>query len=204
MHPQHATDIALMADEALWIVGASTTALFILIVALTLYFVVRYRRSRNPRPEDIEGNAVLEAIWVVIPVAIVLAMFYSGLRGYTAYKDSPDAFVTVKVTGQMWSWSFEYGEGVYSDTLKLPANRKARLLITSNDVIHSLFIPGFRLKADAVPGMTRAVSITPLEVGEYQIFCAEFCGTMHSGMLSRAEVVSEADFRAWLSSTTGN
>jgi len=171
------------------------------IVFTTLYFLFKYGSRRNPQPEDIPGSAVLETAWTVVPVIIVLAIFFYGWSGYRELFDPPDDALEVNVTARQWSWLFEYDGGVSSsELLRLPAGRAVRLNLSSTDVIHSLYIPAFRVKADVVPGLKdRFVWFTPDEAGTYDLFCTEYCGTGHSRMISRVEVVEGAEFDAWLS-----
>jgi cytochrome c oxidase subunit 2 len=162
-----------------------------------LYFVVRYRRSRNPEPENIEGNLVLEIVWVIIPLILVMAMFFYGLQGFRFMRTVPPNAMPVKVFAQMWRWTFEYENGRTTDQLIVPAGRPIRLVITSRDVVHSLFIPAFRVKEDAVPGMQTYLWFLPDTTGYYDLFCSEYCGEGHSSMITKVQVVSAEDFSRW-------
>ncbi len=186
-----------LTDSAFVAVTAICAALFLVINLAMLYLVVRYRRSKNPESAHIEGSALLELLWTVIPIAIVLFMFYLGLKGYTLRKEAPEDAMPVDVRAQMWSWSFQYANGKESGELMLPVNRAVRLNITSNDVIHSFFVPAFRINGDAVPGRQNNLWAVPLEKGTFDIFCTEYCGTGHSIMLSKVVVMDEKDFQEW-------
>lgn len=169
------------------------------ITATMIYFIIRYHRSRNPRPTSrVAYNVPLEVTWTVLPTIIVLAMFWYGWQGYLALANVPKDALPVKVVARMWSWSFEYPNGKTSDKLVVPVGRAIRVDITSADVLHSFFIPAFRVKKDAVPGMTTHVWFRTPGVGSYDIFCAEYCGVGHSDMMSTVEAVSEEEYRRWL------
>ena len=184
-------------DNVFLFIVAISVALLAGIVITMLWFVVRYSRTRNTEPEDIEGNLLLEIVWVVIPLIIVLAMFFYGWKGFRFMRTVPPNAMSVKAFGQMWRWTFEYENGKTDDQLIVPADRPVKLVITSHDVIHSLFIPAFRVKEDAVPGMQTYLWFLPGTVGEYDLFCSEYCGTGHSSMITKVRVVSAADFEKW-------
>jgi cytochrome c oxidase subunit 2 len=170
------------------------------ISAVTIYFIFRYSRKRNPRATDIRGNIWLELTWMVVPTLIGLAMFYYGLTSFSYLtRDVPGAMV-VKVEAFQFGWQFEYANGVKSDQLKVPLDKDILLLITSRDVIHSFYAPAFRIKMDAVPGMTTKLRFKATEQGSYDILCAEYCGVAHSGMLSAVVVLPQDKYAAWYES----
>ncbi|UCH81494.1 MAG: cytochrome c oxidase subunit II [Nitrospiraceae bacterium] len=174
----------------------------VLLVSITftmIYFVFKYNRKKNPIPVNIESHLLLEITWIVIPTALVLAMFYYGWSGFTAMRTVPPDAMTVKATGRLWSWQFEYENGIKSGELKVPRGKPVKLLITSQDVLHSLFIPAFRIKEDAVPGRETFLWFLPEKEGEYDLFCSEYCGVQHSSMISKVIVTNEDDFQAWYS-----
>jgi cytochrome c oxidase subunit II len=171
------------------------------ITAVMIYFVFRYSRKRNPKATNIEGNNKLEIIWTAIPLVLVLVMFYFGWLGYRPMRNVPEGAIQVKAIGQMWAWSFEYENGKKSAELVVPLNKPVKLNLTSLDVIHSLYIPAFRIKEDVVPGKNNFMWFTAQQEGEYNIFCAEMCGDRHSYMLSKVKVLPEADYNTWLASS---
>jgi len=179
-----------------FIVGISV-ALLLGVTATMLYFVVRYSRKRNPAPEDVRENLPLEIIWTVIPTLLVLAIFWFGWKGFQYMRTVPPDAMPVKVTARMWSWEFTYENGKQSSVLKAPLKRPVKLSITSADVVHSLSIPAFRVKEDAVPGRETYLWFLPDEVGAYDLFCTEYCGTGHSDMITKVEVMPRQDFEAW-------
>jgi len=171
------------------------------ITAVMIYFVIRYSRKRNPKATNIEGNNTLEIVWTVIPLILVLIMFYFGWLGFRPMRHVPEGAIPVKAIGQMWSWMFEYENGKKSAELVVPLNKPVKLNLSSRDVIHSLYIPAFRIKEDVVPGKNNYLWFTAQEEGEYDIFCAEFCGDRHSYMLSKVRVLPEAEYNSWLASS---
>jgi cytochrome c oxidase subunit II len=181
------------------ILGASVFFL-VSITAVMIYFVIRYSRKRNPKATNIEGNNTLEIVWTVIPLALVLIMFYFGWLGFKPMRQVPKDAIPIKAIGQMWAWSFEYENGKKSAELVVPLNKPVKLNLASLDVIHSLYIPAFRIKEDAVPGRNNYMWFKAQEEGEYNIFCAEYCGDRHSYMLSKVKVLPEADYDTWLAS----
>lgn len=168
------------------------------ITAVMVYFVIRYRRKKNQKAQQIEGNNALEIIWTVIPTILVLIMFYYGWMGYAPMRRVPENAMPVKVYGQMWSWMFEYENGKTSGKLVVPIDRPVKLELISRDVIHSFYIPAFRIKEDVVPGKDNYMWFIAQELGEYDIFCAEYCGERHSYMITVTEVVTESEFEEWL------
>lgn len=174
--------------------------LFALIVVPMLYSLIVFKRKKGDTSagEHIEGNVKLEIVWTIIPLFAVLTFAYLGAVTLAdTRRVDPDAMV-VEVTGRQWSWSFEYENGVVSDTLYMPVDRQVHLKMTSTDVIHSFWVPEFRVKQDLVPGRVTDLWITPTEEGEYQVRCAELCGTAHYNMNADAVVTSGTEFVAWL------
>ncbi len=187
-------------NNVFYFILAISVVLLVLITFLMIFFVIKYSRKRNKEPKDIEGNIWLEITWTVIPTIIVLAMFYYGWVGYKLLKDVPEDAMVVNVTGRMWSWLFEYNNGVQSDTLYLPVDKAARLNLRSQDVLHSFFVPAFRVKHDVVPGLEDTyLWLHPKELGSYDVLCAEYCGQRHAYMLTKLVVMPEDQFQNWLS-----
>ena len=175
--------------------------LFALIMGFMLYSIVAFRRKEGDETDaaHIEGNNKLEITWTVIPLIVVLGVAAMGANTLAKVTAIDPQALEVKVVGQQWSWRFEYpGTGVVSDVLMLPENQQALLLMESNDVIHSFWVPEFRVKQDLVPGITTEVRITPTELGDYTVRCAEVCGLNHTYMLADVKVVSENEFDTWM------
>jgi cytochrome c oxidase subunit 2 len=175
--------------------------LFALIAVPLVYSLVVFRRKKGDTTDGqhIEGNSTLEVTWTIIPLFLVMVFAYLGAGNLAQIRRvAPDAMV-VKVTGQQWSWSFEYPAfGVTTNELHLPVNKQVLLQMTSRDVIHSFWVPEFRPKQDLVPGRITELRLTPTLIGNYKVRCAELCGTSHAYMEAPVIVSSQADFEAWM------
>jgi cytochrome c oxidase subunit II len=189
-------------DNVFYFIVVISVVLLLGVTGTMLYFVYRYSRKRNPNPEDIKDNFPLEVIWTVIPTLLVLAMFWVGWKGFEYMRTVPPDAMLVKVTARMWSWSFQYENGRQSSTLNLPIGRPVKLSITSLDMLHSLSIPAFRVKEDAVPGRETYLWFLPDEAGTYDLFCTEYCGAGHSAMTTKVIVMPVKDFESWYTGKT--
>ena len=178
--------------------------LFALIAVPLMYslFVFRRRKGDTTDAEHMEGNTKLEITWTVIPLFIVMAFAYLGAINLAETRRVDPEAMVVEVTGLQWSWTFEYpavnGLSVVSDELHLPVGKQVLLRMTSNDVIHSFWVPEFRVKQDLVPGRITELRITPTLEGDYKVRCAELCGTAHYSMEKPVVVTSQEDFDAWM------
>lgn len=178
--------------------------LFSLIVGFMVYSIVMFRRKRGDNTDGpyIQGSTPLEVTWTVIPLLTVITISFLGARTLGDIGRADPRPLEVNVIGQQWSWRFEYPEwGIVSNELYLPVNQQALLQLSSTDVIHSFWVPEFRVKQDALPGsdeMVRSLRVTPNRIGEYKVRCAEMCGSLHYSMESPVHVVSQADFEAWV------
>jgi cytochrome c oxidase subunit 2 len=195
---QSISNISESVNTAFLFILAVAVVMLALITFLMVFFVIKYSRKRHPKSENIEGNTLLEITWTVIPTLLVLGMFYFGWIGYKFMREVPEDAMVVQATGRMWSWLFEYDNGVQSDTLRVPLGRSIHVKLESQDVLHSFYVPAFKIKQDLVPGMTNYVWFTAKEPGAYQLFCAEYCGQRHSYMLSQVVVLPEEEFTAWM------
>jgi cytochrome c oxidase subunit 2 len=174
---------------------------FFLIVGLMVYYVIRYRRRVEGEGPVVNPthNTTLEIVWTAIPMVLVIVMFIWAFRSYIYNATPPSNAYQILVTGQKWNWLFEYPQnGAVSTTLAVPVDTPIELLMTSVDVTHSMYIPDFRQKKDVVPGRYSKLWFQAPEIGRHRIFCAEYCGTSHSTMISTVEVMSAGDFAAWL------
>jgi cytochrome c oxidase subunit 2 len=185
------------------ILGASVFFL-VAITAVMIWFVIKYNRKKHPKPEHVKENHKLEIIWTVIPTILVLIMFYYGWMGYKPMRNFPKDSIKVKAYAQMWSWNFEYENGKTSDTLVVPKDKAVTLELISRDVLHSLYIPAFRIKEDVIPGVDNKMWFIGQEYGDYNILCAEYCGDRHSYMLSKVVVVPETDYTKWVNDKTSS
>jgi len=185
------------ADETFFFILGISITLLALNTGVMLYFAFRYSRKRHPQAEEVKENVFLEILWTVIPTILVLAIFFVGWKGFVYMRTAPPDAMVIHVTARQWSWTFNYGNGQESNVLKVPVRKPVKLLITSADVLHSLFIPAYRIKEDAVPGMETHLWFLPDQLGSYDLFCTEYCGVEHSAMITKVEVMTEQDFNAW-------
>jgi len=192
-------DPVLGVDRAFWYIFVVSAVLLTVITAVMIYFVIHYRRSKNPVPSDIRDNWKLEIIWTIIPTLIALSMFWVGWSSYTGLRSVPDDALEIEALGQMFSWIFVYENDKETENeLVVPVDTPIKLNVESLDVLHSLFIPAFRVKVDAVKGFPTYVWFHPAKTGSYDILCAEYCGTEHSSMVAKLRVVSQEEYEAWL------
>lgn len=179
--------------------------LFALIVVPLVYSLIVFRRRKGDTTdaEHMEGNTKLEITWTVIPLFIVMAYAYLGAINLAETRRADPEAMVVEVTGLQWSWTFKYppvnGLSVVSDELHLPVGKQVLLRMTSNDVIHSFWVPEFRIKQDLVPGRITELRITPIREGDYKVRCAELCGTSHYAMEKPVVVTSQEEYDAWFS-----
>jgi cytochrome c oxidase subunit 2 len=192
-----ASSYAATVDNIFLFIMGISVVLLVAITFLMVYFVIKYRRSKNIPPANIEGHTGLEVAWTVIPTILVIAMFYYGWVGFKEMRTVPKGAMKVTVTARMWSWLYEYENGKKTDVLKVPVGKPVKLELRSLDVLHSFYVAAFRIKEDVVPGMENYLWFKPTEVGTYDVQCAEYCGLRHSYMLSKVEVMPEEDFQQW-------
>ncbi|MFT3895638.1 MAG: cytochrome c oxidase subunit II [Anaerolineales bacterium] len=187
-----------------WMWNADVMAmsfLFALIVVPMVYSLIVFRRKKGDTTDagHIEGNTNLEITWTILPLFMVVAFAYLGGNSLAqTLRTDPDAMV-VKVTARQWSWSFEYPDyGVFSTELRVPVGKQVHLEMTSLDVIHSFWVPEFRVKQDLVPGRVTELRITPTLEGQWKVRCAEICGASHYAMETPVMAMKQADFDAWM------
>jgi cytochrome c oxidase subunit 2 len=193
--------------DALYLFLVGLSAFFSLLIAgLVIYFAVRYRR-RHPREIGVrEGGSTmaLEVAWSVIPLVISLGIFVWGAAVYFELVRVPANTLDIYVVGKQWMWKFQHADGRQEiNELHVPVNRAVKLTMTSQDVIHDLFVPSFRTKADVIPGRYTTLWFEATRPGRYHLFCAEYCGTQHSGMVGWVYVLEPAEYQAWLSGGAG-
>jgi cytochrome c oxidase subunit II len=180
----------------LLIVGTSLLVLIGLLVAM-ITFVIRYSRKRNPRASNIEGNTALEIAWTLVPLVLFMGMFYMGWEGYSRMSDVPADAVPIRVTARMWAWTFEYPNGLQTDTLKVPVSMPVKLTLRSLDVNHSMYIPAFRIKKDVIPNRENVMWFSTPEAKDFDIACAEYCGLRHAYMYTKVVAMEPAEFEKW-------
>src|SRR5713226_6605474 len=200
----------------LWPARASTTAgsvdaLFVFLVILSamvsvaiftaiVVFAVRYRRRRGVLAEQIEGSTALEITWSIIPLGIFMVIFLWGAVIYFHERTPPHGASEVYVVAKQWMWKLEHAEGQREiNELHVPVGRDVKLIMTSQDVIHSFFVPAFRIKQDVLPGRYTTTWFRATKPGTYHLFCAEYCGTQHSGMIGSIVVLAPAQYETWMS-----
>lgn len=187
-------------DNILLFVLSISVILLVGITFCMIYFVIKYNKKRHPEAVKIPDNIKLEITWTVIPTILVLLMFYYGWEGFRAMRTVPPGSMVINVIGRMWNWTFQYDNGKETNILYVPVNKPVKLVMTSRDVVHSLYIPAFRIKADTVPGMQTYEWFQANKEETYDIMCAEYCGTSHSAMITKLIVMSENDFNKWYKS----
>ncbi len=202
--PEQASTFAWQVD-ALYILLTVLSVFFtVAVVAILLYFCIKYRRrSDDERPAPIHGNITLELAWSIIPTFMAIGVFALGANLFFTIYHTPADGIDIYVVGKQWMWKIQHPEGKREiNTLHVPVNQTIRLTLTSEDVIHSFFVPAFRTKKDAVPGRYNTMWFEATKVGEYHLFCAEYCGTQHAGMIGKVIVMEQEDYQRWLSSTS--
>lgn len=199
----------------LWPTAASTRAgdvdsLFIFLVALSVLmsvaifltifvFAIKYRRRPGHKATQIHGSWVLETAWSIIPLGIFLVIFAWGALIFYQEKTPPQDAETVYTVAKQWMWKFEHENGQREiDELHVPLGRDIKMVMTSQDVIHSFFVPAFRVKQDVLPGRYTTIWFRATRPGTYHLFCTQYCGTDHSGMIGQVVVMKPADYQAWL------
>lgn len=205
-------------DDVFYFIYYLTAFIFLLVTVLMVWFIVRYRVKEGDtrRATYTHGNNLLELTWTIIPAIVFIAIWFVSKTSWAEIKgQSPPPDVEVRVTAKQFAWSFAYpGPDKAFDTaddktdkdtpskdLYVPVNKVVRLYLSSEDVIHSFFVPSFRLKQDAVPGRVIPVWFNVTKPGRYELPCAELCGPGHSGMISWVNVLSEAEYQAWVQKT---
>lgn len=199
--PESASSIAPEVDGLFLFVTGVSLILLAGVTAAMLYFVYRYRREDpRERPAPVQESRVLEVSWIVVPTILVLLVFTWGFKSYVKMNVVPSGSYEIQVRAQQWNFNFEYPNGVTSDTLYVPRGEQVKLRMSSQDVLHSLFIPAFRVKYDILPSRYTSVWFEATDRGEYDLFCTEYCGTGHADMTKVVRVVSQRDFQEWLES----
>jgi len=199
LFPEQASNLANDVDRLYLFLCAMAGFFTLLIFVLVVYLGLRYRRRSEAMPPRSHVGTTLEIVWTVIPLLIVLGLFVWSTAVYVKMSRIPADAMNVYVIGKQWMWKVQHPAGPREiNTLHVPLGRPVKLTMTSQDVIHSFFIPAFRVKQDVLPGRYSYQWFTPTKVGEYHLFCAEYCGAQHSGMIGSVVVMEEAKYQAWL------
>lgn len=206
LFPEQASTMASRVDALYFYLVAVSGFMSLLIAGLIIYFAIRYRRrSESELPRGVEGSLKLEIAWSVIPLVISLTFFFWGASIFFAMSRMPPEAIEIYVVGKQWMWKFQHLDGQREiNELHVPVGRPVKLTMASEDVIHSFYVPAFRVKRDVLPGRYASAWFEATKPGRYHLFCAEYCGTKHSGMIGWVEVMEPVAYQAWLSVGTGS
>ena len=201
LFPERASTIAPRVDALYFFLLAIAIFFGLLIAGLIVYYAVKFhRRSPDAVGARIHGGMVLEVTWTVVPLLITMVIFVWGASVYFAMARPPDETLNIYVVGKQWMWKFQHLDGQREiNELHVPVGRPVKLITTSEDVIHDFFVPAFRVKADVLPGRYVTIWFQPTRPGRYHLFCAEYCGTRHSGMIGEVVVMEPNEYETWLS-----
>ena len=206
LFPEQASALAGRVDALYFFLIGISVFFSLLIAGLVIYFAIKYRRrsETEPAPEPATGGTALEIVWSVIPLGIAMVIFVWGASVFFSINRPPDDALEIYVVAKQWMWKLQHMEGQREiNELHIPLGRAVRLKMTSEDVIHSFYVPVFRVKQDVMPGRYTQIWFHPTKVGRYHLFCAEYCGTKHSGMIGWVTVMEPPDYQAWLSGGSG-
>jgi cytochrome c oxidase subunit II len=197
--PTQGTEIAKSVDNLYAFLLVISLVSCVIVIGGMIYFALKYKRkSANDKTAYITHDTRLEILWSVIPLILFLFVFSWGWMIYHDMRTMPKDALEVHVTGKQWAWTAEYKNGVKSTDVVVPVGRDVRIILSAEDVLHSFYVPSFRLKQDAVPGRYTNLWFHADKLGEFHVFCAEFCGTQHSGMITKLRVVTQEEFDQWL------
>ena len=201
LFPERASTIAGRVDALYFALLGISIFFSLLIAGLIVYFAIKFhRRQPDAIGERIHGSMALEIAWTGIPFVITMVIFTWGASVYFAMARPPDETLNIYVVGKQWMWKFQHLDGQREiNELHVPVGRPIKLITTSEDVIHDFFVPAFRVKADVIPGRYVSIWFQPTKPGRYHLFCAEYCGTRHSGMIGQIVVMEPSEYQAWLS-----
>jgi cytochrome c oxidase subunit 2 len=204
LFPEQASTFAWQVDLLYFYLIAVSVAFSIPIVAAIIFFGLKYReRQKYATPDELHGSIVLETTWSIIPFVVSMTIFLGGAYVYFNQYTPPDNAMEVYVVGKQWMWKMQHGTGQREiNELHIPVGRNIKLTMTTEDVIHSFFVPAFRTKADVVPGRYTYLWFNATKPGKYHLFCAEYCGLNHSGMGGWIYVMEQKDFDNWLAGNT--
>lgn len=200
LFPQEASQTAVQVDRLVWFMVAISLFFTIIIFGAILWFIIRYRR-RSPyeRPAAIHGNIGLEITWTAIPMGLTIIMFIWGAKVFVMAHRPPDNAMEIFVIGKQWMWKVQHPEGRREiNMLHVPMGEPVELTLTSQDVVHDFSIPDFRVKQDVLPGMYTHEWFVPTRIGEYHLYCDQYCGAKHAEMAGTVVVSSPADYQRWL------
>jgi cytochrome c oxidase subunit 2 len=196
--PLQGTDVAVRWDGLYNFLVWLSVFFFILVVGAMFQFAWKYRARPGRKTKYITGNHLLEAVYIAIPTLLLLIIFGWGYSIYRNMTQAPTDAYEIRVIAKQWDWTFVYDNGKSMvKEFYVPLNRPVKLIMTSQDVLHSFFVPNFRVKQDVVPGMYSSVWFEAKVPGKHQVFCTEYCGTSHSGMLAKLIVLDDQQWKDW-------
>jgi cytochrome c oxidase subunit 2 len=200
LFPEQASSLSSQVDYLLYFLLAVAAFFTVLIFGAITYFSVRYRRrSEHELPRPVHAGLTLEILWSVIPFGLAMVMFTWGASIFFKMHRPPDNSLQIYVVAKQWMWKLQHMQGQREiNELHVPVGRPVKLIMTSEDVIHSFYVPAFRIKQDVIPGRYTTIWFNPTKPGRYHLFCAEYCGTDHSGMTGWINVMEPQAFEAWL------
>ena len=200
LFPEQASTLAPRVDALFYFLIAVSVFFSLLISIAIVVFAIKYRRrSEAERPPLILGRLGLEIFWTAVPLAITMVIFVWGAKLFFVSYYPPANALEINVVAKQWMWKVQHPEGKSEiDELHIPAGQAVKLLLTSQDVIHDFFVPAFRVKKDVVPGRYTTVWFEPSKPGTYHLFCAQYCGTQHSGMVGRIIVMEPLAYATWV------
>jgi cytochrome c oxidase subunit 2 len=198
--PHRASTTAERVDNLGYFLLGTTGLVALLVAALIIGFAVRYRRRPGqPPPAEMRGNTALELFWTITPLGIFMVMFFWGAVVYFDAYRAPDDATVVYGIGKQWMWKFQHPEGQREiNDLHVPLGRPIKMMLTSEDVIHSFFVPDFRVHMDVLPGRYTTVWFNADRAGTYHLFCSQYCGTAHSKMVGTVHVLGPSEYQNWL------
>jgi len=201
LFPESASTMASRVDALYFFLLAISIFFSLLIAGLIVFYAVKYRRrAAGSVGSEIKGGLVLELTWTIVPLLITMVIFVWGASVFFAMARPPDETINIYVVGKQWMWKFQHLDGQREiNELHVPVGRPVKLIMTSEDVIHDVFVPAFRIKADVVPGRYTHLWFQSTKPGRYRLFCAEYCGTKHSGMIGQVVVMDPSEYQTWLS-----
>jgi cytochrome c oxidase subunit 2 len=200
LFPPAASAQATPIDNLYWFETIVSAVMTLLIFAAVIFFAWKYRRRANVRATQIEGSTALELTWSILPFLVMLVMFWWGAELFYAAQTPPKDAMEVFVTGKQWMWKVQYPDGTREiDALHVPVGQPVKLTMASEDVIHSFSIPAFRVRHDVVPGHYNTLWFTPTKSGRYRLYCTEYCGNQHAGMVGWVDVMEKRDYANWAS-----
>jgi cytochrome c oxidase subunit II len=202
LFPPQASSFAGRVDAIYFFLIGITVFFVVLIFGAVIYFTAKYRRrSEEERPPQIHFDMRLEILWTVVPLILAMISFGWGAGVYVSMTQVPNDALELRAVGRQWMWKIQHPDGSREiNQLHIPVGKPVSVILASEDVIHSFYVPAFRVKMDVVPGKYTSVWFEATREGEFHLFCAEYCGTQHSGMIGRVVVMKPIDYQRWLSS----